>query len=97
LKADLDKEKVVWLTAHIEIDVLIRVVKDQKISTNRFAIQLSNLKDKVKHLENKEVDGLKEIWAQELYLERTTRVNDDYKKQNAQLTKKLESKSFCCF
>jgi hypothetical protein len=48
----------------------------------------------VKHLENKVVDGLNEIRTHELCLERTTRVNDDYKKQNAQLTKKLESKSF---
>jgi hypothetical protein len=40
------------------------------------------------------VDGLNEVRARELYLERTTRANKDYKKQNARLTKKLESKSF---
>jgi hypothetical protein len=39
-------------------------------------------------------DGLKEVWAWELFLDRTTQANNDYKKQNAQLTKKLESKSF---
>jgi hypothetical protein len=39
-------------------------------------------------------DGLKEVWAWELCLDRTTQANNDYKKQNAQLTKKLESKSF---
>jgi hypothetical protein len=30
----------------------------------------------------------------ELCLERTTQMNNDYKKQNVQLTKKLKSKSF---
>jgi hypothetical protein len=38
------------------------------------------------------VDGLNEIRARELDLERTTKANDNYTKQNAQLTKKLESK-----
>jgi hypothetical protein len=49
--------------------MLTRAVKDLKIST-----------DKVKHLENKVVDGLNEVRARELCLERTTRANDDYKK-----------------
>jgi hypothetical protein len=48
----------------------------------------------VKHLENKVVEGLNEVKAWEICLECTSRVNDDYKKQNTQLTKKLESKSF---
>jgi hypothetical protein len=39
------------------------------------------------------MDELNEVRAQELCLERTTQANNDYKKQNAQLTKKLESKS----
>jgi hypothetical protein len=64
-----------------------------KISIDKFAAQIPTLKDKVKHLENKVVDGLNEVRARELCLERTTQVNDDYKKQNAQLTRKLESKS----
>jgi hypothetical protein len=38
------------------------------------------------------VEGLNEVRARELYLERSTRANDDYQKQIAQLTKKLESK-----
>jgi hypothetical protein len=38
------------------------------------------------------VEGLNEVRAWELYLERSTRANDDYQKQIAQLTKKLESK-----
>jgi hypothetical protein len=47
----------------------------------------------VKHLENKVVDGLNEVKAQELCLERTTWVNDDYKEQSTQLTRKVEGKS----
>jgi hypothetical protein len=74
--------------------VLTQTVKDLKISTDRFAAQIPTVEDKVKHLENKVVDGLNEVRAQELSLERTTQANDDYKKQNAQLSKKLESKSF---
>jgi hypothetical protein len=73
--------------------VLTQAIKDQKILANRFATQILTLEDKVKHLENKVVDGLNEVRAQELCLDRTTQANDDYKKQNAQLTKKLESKS----
>jgi cell shape-determining protein MreC len=69
-------------------------VKDLKISADRFVAQIPTLEDKVKHLKNKVVDGLNEVRAQELCLEHTTRANKDYKKQNAQLTKKLESKSF---
>jgi uncharacterized protein YktB (UPF0637 family) len=93
LKIELDKEKATRITGQIEIDVLTRAVKDLKISADRFAAQIPTLKDKVKHLEDKVVDGLNEVRARELCLERTTRANDDYKKQNAQLTKKLESKS----
>jgi hypothetical protein len=63
-----------------------------KISTDKLAAQIPTLKDKVKHLENKVVDGLHEVRVQELCLERTTRVNDDYKEQNTQLASKLESK-----
>jgi chromosome segregation ATPase len=96
LKAELDKEKASRIAGQLEIDVLTRAVKDLKIFTNMFATQITTLEDKVKHLENKVVDGLNEVRARELCLERTTRANDDYKKQNAQLTKKLESKSFGC-
>jgi hypothetical protein len=77
--------------------VLTQAVKDRKISTDRFSAQIPTLEDKVKHIENKVVDGLSEVRARELCLERTTWANDDYKKQNAQLAKKLESKSFGCF
>jgi hypothetical protein len=43
-----------------------------KISANKFAARIPTLEDQVKHLENKVVDGLNEIKARELYLERTT-------------------------
>jgi hypothetical protein len=97
LKVDLDGEKAAQLTAQIEVDVLSRVVKDLKISADKFAPQIPTLEDKVKHLENNVVDGLNEVQAQELFLERTTWGNDDYQKQISQLTKKLESKSLGCF
>jgi hypothetical protein len=71
-------------------------VRDLKISVNRFGTQISTLEDKIKHLENKVVDGLNEIWVREICLECTTRVNDDYLKQVAQLSKRLESKFFDC-
>jgi predicted nucleic acid-binding Zn-ribbon protein len=61
LKADLNEEKTAYLTAQIEVDVLTRAVRDLKISTDWFATQIPTLEDKVKHLENEVVDGLKEV------------------------------------
>jgi outer membrane murein-binding lipoprotein Lpp len=77
--------------------VLTPAVKDLKITTDKFASQISTLEDKVKHLENKVVDGLNEVRAWELCLELTTQANDDYKKHNAQLTKKLEISPLIAF
>jgi hypothetical protein len=71
---------------------LTRAVKDLKIFADKFTAQILDLEEKVKHLENKVIDGLNEIRAKELYLERTTKANDNYQKQNAQLTQNLESK-----
>jgi hypothetical protein len=68
------------------------VVGDLKILADRFATQILILEEKVKHLDNKVLDGLNEIRARELCLEHTTKVNDYYKSENAQLTSKLESK-----
>jgi hypothetical protein len=82
LKTELDKEKAACIAGQIKINVLTRAIKDLKIYANRFAGQIPTLKDKVKHLRNKVVDGLNEVRAQELCLEYTTRANDDYKKQN---------------
>jgi predicted nucleic acid-binding Zn-ribbon protein len=76
---------------------LTRAVKDLKISADKFAAQIPDLEEKVKHLENKVIDGLNEIRAKELYLERTTKANGNYQKQNAQLTQNLESKFLWSF
>jgi hypothetical protein len=78
LKADLDKEKPARMAARIEVDMLSRAVQELEISTDRFATQIPTLSYKVKHLENNVVEGLKEVRAQELCLERTTQSNDDY-------------------
>jgi hypothetical protein len=71
---------------------LSRAVKYLKIYVDKFAAQIPTLEEKVKHLENKLVDGLNKIRAWELCLECTTIANDNYKNENAQLTEKLESK-----
>jgi hypothetical protein len=92
LKIELNKEKAARKATRIEVDTLTEAVKDLKIYANKIATQIPTLKDNVKHLENKVVDGLNEVKARELCLEHTTRANDDYKKQNAQLTRKPESK-----
>jgi predicted nucleic acid-binding Zn-ribbon protein len=92
LKAELDKEKAVWEIAWTEVDTLTFAVKDLKISTGKFTTQIPTLEEKVKHLENKVVDVLNEVRARELCLERTTIANDNYKEENTQLTRKLESK-----
>jgi predicted nucleic acid-binding Zn-ribbon protein len=92
LKVELDKEKAARETAQTEVDTLTQAVKDLKISTDKFATQIPTLEEKVKHLENKMVDGMNEVRAREHCLEWITIANDDYKKQNAQLTSKLEIK-----
>jgi DNA-binding transcriptional regulator YiaG len=63
LKTELDKEKTTQKVAQIEADTLAQVVKDLKISADKFAAQIPTLKDQVKHLENKVVDGLNEVRA----------------------------------
>jgi hypothetical protein len=63
LKVDLDREKAARLTTQIEVDVLSWAVKDLKISNDKFATQIPTLEDKVRHLENKVVDGLNEVQA----------------------------------
>jgi Ni,Fe-hydrogenase III component G len=61
LKVDMNEEKAARIMAQIEVDVLSQVVRDLKISADRFATHIPTLEDKVKHLENKVVDGLNEI------------------------------------
>jgi chromosome segregation ATPase len=92
MKAELDKEKAAQVTSQTEVDMLTQAVKDLKITTNKFIMQIPTLEDKVKHLENKVVEGLNKIRAKELSLKHTTTANEEYKKKNAQLTRKLESK-----
>jgi hypothetical protein len=82
-KTELDKERAIRIAGQVKIDMLTWAVKDLKISTDRFTPQIPSLEDTVKHLENKVVDGLNEVRAWELYLECTTRANEDYMKQNA--------------
>jgi hypothetical protein len=79
LKTELDKEKTVRKATRIEVATLTHVIKDSMISTDKFAAQIPTLEDKVKHLENKVVDGLNKVKSP-LCLEHTTRVNDNYKK-----------------
>jgi outer membrane murein-binding lipoprotein Lpp len=55
--------------AQVKADVLSWAVQDLKISTDRFSTQIPTLEDKVKHLENKVLDGLNKIRAWELCLE----------------------------
>jgi hypothetical protein len=93
LKADLDEEKATRVAAQVKADVLSSVVRDLKVSTDGFASQIPTLKDKVKPLVDKVVEGLKEVRARELCLECTAHANDNYQKEVAHLTKKLESKS----
>jgi septal ring factor EnvC (AmiA/AmiB activator) len=92
LKAELEKEKAAREMTQAEVDMLTRAVKDLKISTDKFTTQAPILEEKIKHLDNKVIDGLNEVRAKVLDLEHTTKANDDYKKQNTQLTRKLESK-----
>jgi hypothetical protein len=47
--------------AQVEADVLSLVVRNMKVSVDRFASQIPTLEDKVKHLEDKVVEGLKEV------------------------------------
>jgi hypothetical protein len=63
LKADLDEEIAARVATQIEADVLSWAVRDLKISANRFATQIPTLEDKVKHLEDKVVEGLNEVRA----------------------------------
>jgi hypothetical protein len=78
--------------AQVETETLAYAVEDLKKIADRFAIQILALEDKVKHLDNKVLDMLNEVHAKELSLERVTKANEDYKSQNARLTKMLESK-----
>jgi chromosome segregation ATPase len=92
LKAKQVEEMGAREKAQVETETLAYAVEDLKKIADRFATQILALEDKVKHLDNKVLDMLNEVHAKELSLERVTKANEDYKSQNARLTKMLESK-----
>jgi septal ring factor EnvC (AmiA/AmiB activator) len=97
LSHECAKEKAVGKNAQAEAETLSRTIKDLKDSTDKFVAQIPALEEKVKHLDNKVIDTVNDARAKELSLERVTKSNEDYKSQNAQLTRKLESKlPFLC-
>jgi chromosome segregation ATPase len=83
LKSELADEKAAQKEAKDEVQTLARACADLKKMIDKFTAQVTELEQKV-------LDGLTELHAKELSLERTTKANEDYKSQNA--TKKLESK-----
>jgi hypothetical protein len=85
LKSELADEKAAQKEAKDEVQILARTCVDLKKTTDKFTTQVPTLEQKV-------LDGLTKLQAKELSLERTTKVNEDYKSKNAWLTKKLESK-----
>jgi phage-related tail protein len=85
LKSELADEKDAWKESKDEVHTLARACADLKKTTDKFTAQ-------VPELEQKGLDELTELCVKELSLERTTKANEEYKSQNAQLTKKLESK-----
>jgi predicted nucleic acid-binding Zn-ribbon protein len=85
LKSELADEKAAQKEAKDEVQTLARACADLKKMIDKFTAQVTELEQKV-------LDGLTELHAKELSLERTTKANEDYKSQNARLTKKLESK-----
>jgi chromosome segregation ATPase len=98
LKTELAEERAVREKAQAKNETLTHVIDDLKKSMDRFAAQIPDLEEKIKHLDDKVLDGLTELRTQELNLEQTTKAKEDYKNQNAQLTRKLESKPpfLCC-
>jgi hypothetical protein len=77
LKAELEKEKAAQEMAHAKVGMLAQATNVLKISSNKFTAQVPILEEKVKHLENKVVDGLNEVRDRELCLECMTKANDD--------------------
>jgi chromosome segregation ATPase len=89
LKSELMEEKATRKKAEAKVETLVWEISDLRITTDKFAAQVPALEEKV-------LDGLKELHAKELSLERTTKAIEDYKSQNARLTKKLISHPLCC-
>jgi DNA-directed RNA polymerase specialized sigma54-like protein len=68
-KVELEKEKAAREMTQDEDDMLTWGVKDIKIFVDKFAAQVPILEEKVKHIENKVIDGLNEVRAKELNLD----------------------------
>jgi predicted nucleic acid-binding Zn-ribbon protein len=85
LKSELSDEKAARKEDKDELQTLAQACANLKKTADKFAAQVTELEQKV-------LDGLSELCAKELSLERTIKANEDYKSQNARLTKKLESK-----
>jgi uncharacterized coiled-coil protein SlyX len=61
MKVELEREKAAQEMAHAEVDTLTQAVKDLKIFADKFTAQIPILEEKVKHIDNKVVDGLNEV------------------------------------
>jgi septal ring factor EnvC (AmiA/AmiB activator) len=61
LKDELAKVKATRERTQTEVDTLTQTVKRLKISADNFAAQIPVLEEKVKHLDNKVIDGLNEL------------------------------------
>jgi hypothetical protein len=61
IKTELDNEKDAQKAAQIETDKLARVVKDLKISADKFSAQIPTREDQVRYLVKKVVDKLNEL------------------------------------
>jgi hypothetical protein len=66
--------------AQIEVDTLTQAVKGLTILMTSLLLKSSLSKRRLNTYKNKVEDGVNEVRVRELYLERTTRANDDYKK-----------------
>jgi predicted nucleic acid-binding Zn-ribbon protein len=61
MKVELEREKAAQEMAQAEVDTLTQAVKDLKIFADKFTAQIPILEEKVKHIDNKVVDGLNEV------------------------------------
>jgi predicted nucleic acid-binding Zn-ribbon protein len=69
LKAELAEEKVTRVNAQAEAEILAGGMEDLKKSADGFVSQVVDLEDKIKHLDNKVIDGLTKLHTKELSLE----------------------------
>jgi hypothetical protein len=69
LKSELVAEKAAQEKAQSEAESLALVTGDLKKTADGLATQVPILEEKLKHLDNKVLDGLTEICAKELSLE----------------------------